>query len=824
MNAHALQTLEFDRLAELLARRAASEPGRDRARRLSPCADREAATDLLALLGESLALRLAEPAWPELTFPDLSPALARVRTAGAVLEPIELVDVGVILRIAARARGFFRTPEQRQRYPRLTELADLLADEREFPRRLDRTFEPSGEVRDEASATLGSLRAQLRRRRQEVSARLEGLGREVRGAGDESFVTLRGGRYVLSLSSAERRRVQGIIHDRSATGKTLFLEPLEVVELNNQLAELDAEERAEVHRILRELTEWVRLNVERLELSQHGLAHLDELNARARLALDLAATAPVLEPDSARLRIVRGRHPLLQLAVGREVVPLDLSLEGEGRGLVISGPNMGGKTVVLKTVGLLTLMALAGLYVPAADGTTIPWVDDIFVDIGDEQSLDSDLSTYGGHLRNMQAILAQATASSLVLIDELGAGTDPDEGAALGITLLREIGRRRALCVATTHLGAFKVFAAETPGFANAAMEHDRETLAPTYQLRIGLPGRSHAFELARREGWSPALLDEARGLISPDQTRTELLLGQVQDQLQRAREEFERAHHDRERLAEEHAAAERLSRELKEKMHALRVQKVLEEDRRLRELQRLLREVKGRLEELESARTPAPAPEVRRWVHEREREAADLRKTQERPARPPQGPRRARLAPQELRPGRAAYSRSLGTDVTVQALAADRGAVWVVHGGLRVRLSPDDLFEADGTRRPAAAEREVAAEATRAAVAETVSGELDLRGLDRDGGRQRLEAHLDRALLAGVTRIRIIHGKGTGALRDEVRRVLAGHPQVESSRDGEPAEGGWGVTIAFLKGHGRLPRDSRELAPGPGPGQGEGS
>jgi len=815
VNTHALQTLEFDRLGELLAQRAASEPGRDLARNLHPCADREGAADLLAMLGEGLALRLAEPTWPDLLFPDLERSLARARTEGAVLEPLELIDVGVVLRIAARVRGFFRTEEQRRRCPHLTELANLLADEREFPRRLERTFEPSGEVRDEASGALGSLRGQLRRRRQEVSARLEGLGREVKGAGEESYVTLRGGRYVLSLSSAERRRVQGIIHDRSSTGKTVFIEPLEVVELNNQLAEIDAEERAEVHRILRELTEWVRLNAVRLEVSQQALAQLDELNARARLALDLQAVAPSLEPDARSLRIVRGRHPFLQLAVGREVVPLDLSLEGEARGLVISGPNMGGKTVVLKTVGLLTLMAMAGLYVPAADGTRIPWVDDVFVDIGDEQSLDSDLSTYGGHLRNMQAILTQATADSLVLIDELGAGTDPDEGAALGITLLREIGRRGALCVATTHLGAFKVFAAETAGFTNAAMEHDRATLAPTYELRIGLPGRSHAFELARREGWSGALLEEARALISPDQARTELLLGQVQDQLQRAREEFERAHHDRERLAEEHAAAERLSQELKEKMHALRVQKVLEEDRRLRELERLLREVKGRLEELESARTPAPATEVRRWVHARERAAADLRKTQERPVRREQGPPRARLTPEQLAPGLVAYSRSLGTDVTVQALSADRGIVWVVHRGLRVRLAPEDLFATDGSHPAVGPAREVAAEVTRAAVAETVSGELDLRGLDREAGRRRLEAHLDRALLAGVTRVRIIHGKGTGALRDEVRRVLAGHPQVEGSRDGEAAEGGWGVTIAFLQGHGRLPRAARDGAQG---------
>ncbi len=574
-----------------------------------------------------------------------------------------------------------------------------------------------------------------------------------------------------------------------------------------------------MHRILRELTGWVREHADALEVAQQALARLDEIDARARLALDLESTAPALDGEARALRIVRGRHPLLHLAAGRGVVPLDLTLEGDGRAVVISGPNMGGKTVVLKTTGLLTLMALSGLYVPATDGTILPWADEIFVDIGDEQSLDSDLSTYGGHLRNMQAILASATGRSLVLIDELGAGTDPDEGAALGIALLREVGRRGSFCVATTHLGAFKAFAAGAPGFANAAMEHDRETLAPTYRLHVGLPGQSHAFELARREGWPPETLAEARELLSPDRVKAESLLVQVQDELQRTREEFEQAQRDRARLAEARSAAEQLTRSLEEKMHALRVQKVLEEDRRLRELQRMLREVKGRLADLErgAAAQKEPARDVRRWVHEREREAAELRKTQERPTRIQPDGARTPLTLEQLVPGTVAYSQSLGTDVVVLALEQDRSRVWVAHRGIRVRIAPQDLFASDRPAPSAGGEREVAAAATQAAVAETVAGELDLRGLDREAGRGRLEAHLDRALLAGVTRIRIIHGKGTGALRDEVQRLLAHHPQVESYRDGEAAEGGWGVTIAFLPGHGRLPKAPRPDDPAGG-------
>ncbi len=809
MDPHALLTLEFDRLRELLADRAASGPGRALARGLGPCADPEAATEQLALLGEVLELHLREPGWPHLPCPDLSATLGKVAAEGAVLDPAELVDVAAALRLAGRVRGFFRSPDRRERSPRLWELAEPLLDERDFPKRVERSFEPSGEVRDEASSALAAIRAKLRRRRQEASGRLEAMGRGVTASGEGTFVTLRGGRYVLSLAAAERRRLPGIVHDRSATGKTVYVEPIDIVELNNQLAELDADERLEVHRILREMSAWVRGRSAALRAAQQVLARFDELNARARLSLDLQATVPTLDPSARTLRIVRGRHPLLLLAAKREVVPLDLTLEGECRSLVISGPNMGGKTVVLKTVGLLTLMALSGLHVPAADGTVIPWVDAIFVDIGDEQSLDFDLSTYAGHLRNMRAILDGATARSLVLIDELGAGTDPDEGAALGTALLREVGARGSLSVTTTHLGAFKAFAAETPGFANAAMEHDPQTLAPTYVLHPGVPGRSHAFELAHREGWPPEVLERARGLMSEDRVRTESLVEQVEEQLQQTRRERERIARDRERLGEARAESERLSQALQEKMHAVRVEKVLEEDRRLRELQRILRAVKERLAQLERPVAPPAVRDLRRWVHAQEREAADLRKTQERPLAAGAPAMTEPLDAAALAAGVRAYCRSLGAVVTVREIEHGGGHVWVERRGMRVRVPAEDLAaapasEAAGETAGISTQRDAGVEATLGAVTETVSGELDLRGLDRLSGRRRLEMFLDRAILAGVTRVRIIHGKGTGVLRQEVRRLLEKHPQVEEFREGEPAEGGWGVSIAFLQGHRR--------------------
>jgi DNA mismatch repair protein MutS2 len=490
-------------------------------------------------------------------------------------------------------------------------------------------------------------------------------------------------------------------------------------------------------------------------------------------------------------------------------------LGAAAKALVISGPNMGGKTVVLKTVGLLVLMAMAGLFVPAADGTVIPWVDDIFVDIGDEQSLDFDLSTYAGHLRNMEAILTRASGRSLALIDELGAGTDPDEGAALGLALLEEVGSHGCLCITTTHLSAFKAFAAENPGFANAAMEHDPETLAPTYRMHVGLPGRSHAFELAKREGWPAAVLDRAGGRLSGERLHTEGLLAQIQIEREKLRGERDEVRRESEAVAEARREAQRLSRELEEKLLSLRRERVLEEDRRLGEMRRMLRELKERLAKIETPQEGGDPAALRRWVHEQERRAAGLRKTQEpRLERTGRGSGR-RLGPRDLTTGRRVHSRSLGVNVVLGECEHGGERVWVLHKGLKVLVPIDDLAALTEDDGPQGAVTPVplqsaGAAVTRDAQAETISGELDLRGLDRETCLARLDHYLDRAVLAGLTRLRIIHGKGTGVLRRAVGEYLSSYPHVEASRDGEAAEGGWGVTIAFLKS----PRGPGEKAP----------
>ncbi len=824
MNDHALQALEFDRIRELLVVRAASLPGKERLQTAGPFDSIERAHAALGLLRQIVALRLEEPSWPEIPVPDLRSWIAQARTPGSVLEADALQEVGRALQLAKRIRAVFAPSARREAYPQLAEVGDRASVDSAFAARVDRTFDPSGEVRDEASSTLRSIRRRLRQRQQEVSQRLAGLSQSYRESGEDSFVTLRGGRYVLSVAAAEQSRLKGIVHDRSATGKTVYLEPLDIVEVNNSLAELEADERAQVFRVLSELTAWVRDHGGELIETQEALAALDELNARARLCEQLDATAPCLDAAAGTLRLVKARHPLLHLAAGKEVIPLNLDLNDASKGLVISGPNMGGKTVVLKTAGLLVAMGMAGLFVPAAEGAVIPWVDEVFVDIGDEQSLDFDLSTYAGHLRNMEAILSSASNRSLVLIDELGAGTDPDEGAALGISLLREIGERGSLCIATTHLGAFKTFAADAGGFTNAAMEHDPQTLEPTYTLHVGLPGRSHAFELARREGWPAPCLEEARSLLSDERVQTESLLAQIQAERTALGEERERTEADRQRLSASRERFEELTAELQEKVDGVELEKAIAQDRTFAELRRLMREMKSRLALLEkrekeieqqaanaaaAAQTGSARPvgEIRRWVHAREREAAQLRKERSVPIRRKGSGAAGRtpLLDEEIVAGRTAFARSLGVKVVIGVTDSEGDRVWVEHLGRRIQVRRGDLEALPpGSEEDSAPPEPLPVrlpEESSELVSEALRGELDLRGLDQEASQDRLERFLDRALMAGVTRVRIIHGKGTGALRRRVQEVLGHHPLVKSQREGESGEGGWGVTIAFLDG-----------------------
>ncbi len=811
MDIHALQSLEFDHLRKLLIDRAVSDPGKKRASMMGPSSDITDVLSRLDAVSEITSLRLRETGWPQFIFSDATDSLAEARIEGTVLEVEQILDIADLLSLSTSTAQFFKSEEQKLSWPILSEIAVGLLVEREMVKRIKRSFNSNGDVLDEASSALRSIRVKIRRYQNNVSERLERKSRDFRQSGEDSFVTQRNGRQVISVSASEKHRLPGIVHDRSATGKTVYLEPLDIVDLNNDLAEIEREERVEIFRILSEMTAWIRLMVPQLSSTQAALAALDELNARARLAEDLDAIKPDLDPDAATLRIVKGRHPLLHLSLGANVIPLNLMLEKSGRNLIISGPNMGGKTVVLKTTGLLVLMTLSGLFIPASAGTVIPLIDEIYVDIGDEQSLEYNLSTFAGHLRNMQAIISGASERSLILIDELGAGTDPDEGSSLGIALLDEVGKRGSFSITSTHLGAFKAYAADTNGFANAAMDHNPENFQPTYRLNVGLPGMSHAFELARREGWPEFLLERASDLLCGDRIRSEELLIQIQDQRTALENEIAQQGSTRRSLLEAEERVTSKTRELQEKIDALTTATAIEEDKRLRELKNMITSMKDKLALIEKIKSAPVSPEaaaavsdLRRQTHQQERDAAALRKTKRKIPDSPERISRQQLKPAQIIPGQRAFSQSLNMDVTLGEPEGGGRRIWIHHRALKVLVPPADLLTTEsavqkGTKPHAFKIQTSGTESTREQIADAVSMEIDLRGLDLDNCLTQLDLYVDRVLLAGLGRIRIIHGKGTGVLRKGVHRWLKVHSRIDSWREGEPGEGGWGVTIAFL-------------------------
>ncbi len=796
MDSKTLRILEYPKILDNLASYTAFAPSADLARRLRPTSDLREARRRLALTEEARLLLAAS----DLTIGgarDLRPVLEKARRS-AMLEPHELLDVKSTL-IAARslARTFERLAGE---YPLLADLAAQIPPPLGLIDAISRTLSERGEVLDSASPELGRIRRDLQTVHDRLMSRLQRLisDPKVTPYLQDALVTMRGGRYVIPLQADFKGRIKAIVHDQSASGATLFVEPLSVVEFNNQYRELQLAERDEVRRVLTLLSRRITENTPELEHMLEVVARLDVTFALAKYAEDLKAAAPSLRPIRPRkgrahpgsvIRLREARHPLLD---PESVVPIDVELDPQTYALVITGPNTGGKTVALKTVGLLALMAQSGLPIPVAQGSELSVFRSIFADIGDEQSIEQSLSTFSGHITNINRILKRAGKRSLVILDELGAGTDPQEGAALARAILAYLLKRSVTTLVTTHHPELKAYAYNTPGVVNASVEFDIETLRPTYRLTIGLPGRSNALAIARRLGMPEEIIAAARAELHPDEVRAEGLLDEIHRQRQTAREA---------RAAAEAARreAEALRAELAERLERIEDERraVLEAARKeaAQRLEALRAEVEALRRRLKRARQPL---EVVEQVEE-ELEAVEedlLPPVERRPAPlsagapPPAGP--LRLGTRVLVPG-------LGAHGVVTALGEDEAEVQM--GALRMRVRLSDLQVAAG--EPAPPEETVPAEAPAApesGYAPSPGVELDLRGRRVDEALEELDRYLDAAFLAGLPWVRIIHGRGTGRVRAAVRDALRRHPHVASWEPGGEGEGGDGVTVAKLE------------------------
>lgn len=794
MNSHALNVLEFPRTLALIAERATSALGAERVRELRPESDRDAIEREHTRVAAMRALLSAEDPWNLQRVPDARPALTRLRVEGASLAAPDLLAVAALLQSSRITRESLRA----DRIPAVAaavlapQINSLLA-EKSVEDRLDRAIDEEGDVRDDASPALRRIRRELKGSEGELIKLLErAMARlEPHQRVADTSVTVRNGRFVIPVRRGAQGVVGGIVHDASATGGTLFIEPPAAVEAGNRIRELQAEEGEEVQRILLELTEEVRPHREALSDSLEALVVLDSLVARARFAIEFRCAAAGLVDAAGGFKIVEGRHPLL-LAQGIDVVPFDLEMSAGERTLLVSGPNTGGKTVLLKALGLFSALVQSGIPAPVAAGSRVAVVDDIFADIGDEQSILASLSTFSAHLKNLAEVLNAATARSMVLIDELGSGTDPIEGAALGGAILEALTARGTLSIATTHLGALKELAIEVPGVVNASLQFDSVALAPTYRLTKGVPGRSYGLSIARRLNLPADVIERAEQRVPTDEKRVTALLAELEEREKSLavteREAAEIADDARDRarrIAERERNVTEREREL-EKASRHEARRYLLEARA--EVERTIRELKAASQESGDA-----ARDARKRVeglasehgHELDRIARDNERTKGGAGSD---------APDLLGVGDFAEVDTLGGRVgRIVEVRNDEAVVAV--GVMKLAVPRASLRRAD----PAAAAPEVAVTVRGDLPEVLASSEVDLRGM-RAAEIEDIVMHaVDAAVRADLKSLRIIHGKGTGALRERVAEMLRKESRVAGFRLGAWNEGGAGVTVVEI-------------------------
>jgi DNA mismatch repair protein MutS2 len=784
---HCLRLLEYRRVTAAVAARATGDGARVRLAAWQPLADPAARARETGLLDEAIRRQREPGPWSRVGPGDLASRLDPEEREA--LDGPGLVEVLGWLEAARDTRACWEDGASRERFPGLAARVAGLPDMEALRARLAGALEPDGRLADAASSELARLRRGLEQGERSLEQRLE---RWARGFGESAYVTRHGERFVALVPAAGFPRRRGIVHDVSGSGHSLFVEPLELCDANNEVIELRSGVGAEERRILLELATAVRRAAPALAELEDTLVHLDGLAARARWAVEFDAIA--VAPGGDRLRLRRARHPLLAMGGAREgVVPLDLELAAPGRILLVSGPNMGGKTVLLKTVGLAVALAHAAMPVCAGEGSAVPELDRVVADLGDEQSVDAGLSTFAGHLRGLAEMAREAGPRCLVLCDELGAGTDPEEGAALGRALLEHVAGRGAWGVVTTHLGSLKRAAGEVAGVVNGSLEFDLATMTPRYRFLAGVPGASHALAVAERLGFPAELVERARTLAPAEAVALERLLVELQES--RVRLEEERVALGRARTeADAAAAAGRAAAEdARHALEDLRRRLTRESEVVLshaRELWQTVRREARRADKTRAGaeRVAADLAGVEREVEGLQRAVGDALGPAAAP--PPLGP---------LTTGRRVRVRDLDVEAEVVSGPDADGRVLLRRGSWSIHSHVGQLELARGAEvnpGPAAPTAGASWEGP-----EDAAGlEVDLRGRETDEALRELDHGLDRAVLNGFAELRVIHGVGRGVLRAAVERHLRGHPQVASCRLGAVGEGGRGVTVVKLR------------------------
>jgi len=793
----AAKLLEFDQLKEIVSGSTTCAPGRRLVEALAPRQHREALESEFALIREAMGWLEAGSDLGFASLADPEAWLSRLSVPGAVLEPAELLEAVSLMEAAAGVRQAFKA--EGSKYPLIAARAEALADFRHISSPIRRAVMPNGEISDDASPQLKRIRAGMIDARNKVQRSLEGVLRARGETAGEGYVTLRNDRYVIPLRATDRRAVPGVVHGASATGQTIFLEPLESIELNNRLVQLREDETIEIARILDDLTARVRAGLVPLRAAAENIAYLDSLFARARFARGFDCTIPVFAQDDS-LRLEKARNPVLDATLrrhGRSVVPLEIALgvEAGGTVMVISGPNTGGKTVALKTVGLAALSAQSAIPVAASEAL-LPVFDHVLADIGDEQSITADLSTFSAHMLNLKSMLEVATDRSLILVDEMGTGTAPDEGAALAVALLEEFRRRGALTIATTHHDRLKTYASSTPGIINGAMEFDAANLQPTYKLLTGVPGTSCGIDIARRLGIPPRVIEHAVAELSPEAREA----GDLIAYLHRSRDELDQlkrgTRDEAARLAAERRALQTEWVERQKKRITELERNFLETQKRLeREVARLAEEIRdhnqrARIEKQSVRRMGKLATDARAETDAAVLETlaasqADLGTITKEVSKP--------VEPGQLSAGQRVHVRGFKQPVIFRRL--DGRLAEIEAGPMRMKVPVEDIVSVDESTANTGASRAISVHASPGE-----ADEINVIGCTVEEASRRVDKLLDQAALAAKPSVRIIHGHGTGALRRGLAEFLSAHPLVDSIHSEAQDRGGTAITVAELK------------------------
>lgn len=785
MNERSLKVLEFNKVKELIKKYARTSGGKEKVDDLAPYETLYEVNNKLEETNEALEVLITKGNPPLEGLYDINEAIERAKKGGTLL-PESLLKIGNMLRSARLMKEFFKREEEEKSFPRLEDLAYILEPIKTLENDIERCIVSEEEISDKASQTLYNIRRSIKEKNSSVREKVNSIMKSNSKYLQDTLYTMRGDRYVLPVKAEHKGAVSGLVHDQSSTGATLYIEPMSLVNLNNEIRELKLKEKAEIERILSELSLKVKDNSAVCKSNIETLIEFDFIFAKGRYASQLNAIKPVIREDGI-FNILSARHPLIE---ADKVVPSDVHLGDEFQVLMITGPNTGGKTVTIKTVGLLHVMALSGLLIPAKDNSEVAFFKEVFAEIGDEQSIEQSLSTFSSHMTNIIRVMEKADKDSLVIFDEIGSGTDPSEGSALAMSIIETLRSRGSKIIATTHYSDLKAYALRTDGVENASVEFDIKTLRPTYRLLIGVPGKSNAFEISRRLGLNDDVITKAKKYMSEENLQFEGLIRDLQEKSIIAKKEAR----DAQVIRKE---AEELKKKYEEKLERLeetRDKAYMDARREAKEIISNAKdeadEILKAMRELEKlgisgggrARLEEERKKLKESLEDKEKHIGHMKENDGEPI-------------DKITMGMEAFLPSLNQKVIVVSMPDNKGEVQVEAGIMKINVKAKDLRKTKETKvEKVRRKREVKLNLTK------VESRVDLRGLDAEEACYKADKYLDDAYRANLGEVTIVHGKGTGVLRKAINDMLKRHPHVKSYRLGVYGEGGDGVTMVELK------------------------